>query len=84
MKMPNKTKSLAQTKGPLFKGVLSLFCINFEFGKNANSALVDAKVFLLCYLSFVWRQLELAFFGAATSVAALFICAGIYFLGEEK
>ena len=27
----------------------------------------------MCFLSFVWRQLELAFFGAVTPVAALFI-----------
>ena len=27
----------------------------------------------LCYEEIVWRQLELAFFGAATLVAALFI-----------
>ena len=28
----------------------------------------------MCFLSFVWRQLEFAFFGAPTSVGALFIC----------
>ena len=27
----------------------------------------------MCFLSFVWRQLEFAFFGALTSVGALFI-----------
>ena len=31
----------------------------------------------MCFLSFVWRQLELAFFGALTSVGALFIFGGI-------
>ena len=30
----------------------------------------------MCFLSFVWRQLEFAFFGALTSVGALFILKG--------
>ena len=33
----------------------------------------------MCFLSFVWRQLELAFFGALTSVGALFV-----FLNEKS
>jgi len=31
----------------------------------------------LCYDGIVWRQLELAFFGAATPVAALFVFINI-------
>ena len=30
----------------------------------------------MCFLSFVWRQLEFAFFGALTSVGALFVLKG--------
>ena len=30
----------------------------------------------LCYEEIVWRQLELAFFGAVTPVAALFVLKG--------
>jgi len=33
------------------------------------------KEFSLYFVSFVWRQLEFAFFGAVTPVAALFVCA---------
>ena len=51
-----------------------------EFGKNANSAkLVVAKDFFLVPFQLVWRQLEFAFFGALTSVGALFI----FTLGSE-
>ena len=42
-----------------------------RFGKNADSA-IGVESYILS-LVFVWRQLELAFFGAVTSVAALFV-----------
>ena len=45
----------------------------FEFGKNANS--FNDRWIVEHYpthLKFVWRQLEFAFFGALTSVGALF------------
>ena len=47
------------------------------------SKLVSVKTLLLldcienlCYEEIVWRQLELVFFGALTSVGALFIFVG--------
>ena len=40
-------------------------------GKNACSA--DLHMVFIRKVGFVWRQLELAFFGAVTSVAALFV-----------
>ena len=36
------------------------------------------KEFSLYFTSFVWRQLEFAFFGALTSVGALFVFTGGY------
>ena len=49
--------------------------LNFlEFGKNANSAKLGvAKGFFFVQFQLVWRQLEFAFFGALTSVGALFV-----------
>ena len=48
--------------------------IFLEFGKNANSSKLSvAKDFFLVRFQLVWRQLEFAFFGALTSVGALFI-----------
>ena len=45
-----------------------------EFGKDANSVKLGvAKGFFLVRFQLVWRQLEFAFFGALTSVGALFI-----------
>ena len=38
----------------------------------------------LCYEEIVWRQLELAFFGAATSVAALLIFTDKKEKGEKQ
>ena len=53
----------------------------YEFGKNANSRQVDVCGNIrMLFLKFVWRQWELAFFGAATSVVALFIFSGIIFI----
>ena len=43
-------------------------------GKNACSA--DLHMVFIREVGFVWRQLELAFFGAVTPVAALFILKG--------
>ena len=43
-------------------------------GKNACSA--DLHMVFIREVGFVWRQLELAFFGAATPVAALFVLKG--------
>jgi len=44
-----------------------------EFGKNANFRQVDVCGDIrMLFLKFVWRQWKLAFFGAATSVVALF------------
>ena len=42
-----------------------------NFGKNANSAIsVESYIHVIV---FVWRQLGFAFFGALTSVGALFV-----------
>ena len=47
----------------------------YEFGKNANSTGLEYARFVIpCFLfRFVWRQSEFAFFGALTTVDALFI-----------
>ena len=46
------------------------FTMDVEFGKNANSAtIVESYTHIVV---FVWRQLGFAFFGALTSVGALF------------
>jgi len=58
----------------------SRYGITIAFFAIQLSKLVLVKTLLLldcienlCYEEIVWRQLELAFFGAVTSVAALFI-----------
>ena len=43
-------------------------------GKNACSA--DLRMVFIREVGFVWRQLELAFFGALTLVGALFVLEG--------
>ena len=47
------------------------FTMAVEFSKSANSAAIVESSPVRCF--FVWRQLEFAFFGALTSVGALFI-----------
>ena len=57
--------------------------------KSSKYLLVKMRLLLdfmanLCYEKIVWRQLESAFFGAVTSVAALFVFTEKYItLGEE-
>ena len=60
--------------------VFSRYGITIAFFAIQLSKLVLVKTLLLldcienlCYEEIVWRQLELAFFGALTSVGALFI-----------
>ena len=56
-----------------------------EFGKNANFVKVGvAKSLVLVQFKLVWRQLEFAFFGALTSVGALFIFTEKYIYFKEK
>ena len=46
----------------------------YEFGKNADSVKwVWGAVAVLRSIQLVWRQWEFAFFGALTTVGALFI-----------
>ena len=55
-------------------GVLYLYRIlasQIKSGKNACSA--DLHLVFIREVGFVWRQSGFAFFGAATSVAALFV-----------
>ena len=63
------------------RGVPFFAALNFlEFGKKANSVRLSvAKGFSLVRFQLVWRQLEFAFFGAPTSVGALFYFK-LYFL----
>ena len=49
---------------------IPIFASQMKSGKNACSA--DLHMVFIREVGFVWRQLELAFFGAATPVAALF------------
>ena len=51
--------------------VHSYFTAGVEFSKSANSATAVGSYTHI--VVFVWRQLEFAFFGALTSVGALFI-----------
>ena len=51
-----------------------IFTADVEFSKNANSATAVGSYTHI--VVFVWRQLELAFFGAVTPVAALFVLKG--------
>jgi len=49
-----------------------------DFGKTANpfsADLIRRNIRMIC-LKFVWRQLGFAFFGALTSVGALFVFRG--------
>ena len=73
----------------------SRYGITITFFAIQLSKLVLVKTLLLldcienlCYEEIVWRQLELAFFGAVTPVAALFIfiniCRGVYQNGKQK
>ena len=53
--------------------------ISFLTVKPREYVLVKTRLLLdcivnLCYEEIVWRQLEFAFFGALTSVGALFVC----------
>ena len=79
--MPNKL-NIYERGSPLYGRDIPFFdALNFlEFGKNANSAKLGvAKGFVLVRFQLVWRQLEFAFFGALTSVGALF-----YFIFWEE
>ena len=61
-------------KRPIFIGCLisiPIFASQIKSGKNACSA--DLHLVFIREVGFVWRQLESAFFGAVTLVAALFI-----------
>lgn len=54
---------------------MPIFASQMKSGKNACSA--DLHMVFIRKVGFVWRQLELAFFGAVTPVAALFIFINI-------
>jgi len=57
---------------PLFyRGFSTLFHFSPANSAKMQIPLQGLKWIILCFLSFVWRQLELAFFGAATPVVAL-------------
>ena len=61
-------------KRPIFIGGLipiPIFASQMKSGKNACSA--DLHMVFIRKVGFVWRQLELAFFGALTPVGALFV-----------
>ena len=75
MKKPNKLNIFERGSSLHGRGIPFFATLNFlEFGKNANSAKLSvAKGFSLVRFQLVWRQLEFAFFGALTSVGALFI-----------
>ena len=65
-------------------GLVPFFLLRqlYIFGKNVKSTTA-----LECYthiVVFVWRQLEFAFFGAVTPVAALFIFTEKYLYFKEK
>ena len=66
---------------------LCIYCF-IEFGKKANSSNSICEIIFPYLFRFVWRQLEFAFFGALTSVGALFIfiniCKGVYQNGKQK
>ena len=55
----------------------------FEFGKTANSSSSICETIFPYLFRFVWRQLEFAFFGALTSVGALFVLY-LSFGGKEN
>ena len=50
------------------------FCDTIKLHVLVKTRLPFDGMAKLCYEQIVWRQLEFAFFGAATPVAALFIC----------
>ena len=54
---------------------IPIFVSQMKSGKNACSA--DLHMVFIREVGFVWRQLELAFFGAVTLVAALFVFRGL-------
>ena len=60
-----------------YRGFCTLFHFFVQVGYNKAKALVPLTCIwcLSVIVGFVWRQLELAFFGAATSIVALFIIA---------
>ena len=69
--MPNKLNKEKQVFLP--QGITIPFFVSFfKIGKNADSIRRDEKGVSLSFLKFVWRQSEFAFFGALTSVGALF------------
>ncbi len=59
----------------LYGDIIPFFSQGGEFSKNANSASWFGELFLF-NLFFAPGQLEFAFFGAATPVAALFNLSG--------
>ena len=59
-----------------------IFTADVELSKNANSATAVGSYTHI--VVFVWRQLEFAFFGAVTPVAALFIFTEKYLYFKEK
>ena len=75
MKMPNKLNIFERGSSLYGRGVPFFAALNFlEFGKNAKSAKLGvAKGFFLGRFQLVWRQWEFVFFGALTTVGALFI-----------
>ena len=63
---------------------IPIFASQMKSGKNACSA--DLHKVFIRWVGFVWRQLEFAFFGAPTSVGALFVFTEkyLYFKEERK
>ena len=53
---------------------IPIFASQMKSGKSACSA--DLHMVFIRKVGFVWRQLELAFFGALTLVGALFVLKG--------
>ena len=73
MIMPNKLNILNEVVFSMGEVYLFSPHLILEFGKDANSVKLGvAKGFFLVRFQLVWRQLEFAFFGALTSVGALF------------
>ena len=70
IKLSCQTTITYVTEEHIPRGSYTLLCLYPEYDKNANSIGMNTYVLRI---DMVWRQLELAFFGALTSVGALFI-----------
>ena len=81
MTMPNNLNIHSYRSFSRYGITITFFAIQLSKLVLVKTLLLLDCIENLCYEEIVWRQLELAFFGALTSVGVLFIFTENIFLG---